>query len=316
MPTVSVITPVYNGEKYLDEAIQSVLNQTYKDWELLLIDDGSSDGSVNIAREYAQRYPTKISYLEQPGHMNRGQFSARILGAEHARANVIAMLDQDDVWDMAYLEEHLRIWNEVQPHNVFLSYGPSLYWFDDDPMGSKDFVQRIPSAEQGVYAPGVLLGSFLSSHYAYTPNPSSAFIRREVLCSVRKFEKLAKGSAFEDQYLWWYTAARWPVSVHNNVWVRYRQHSESAMVTLNSSAKQTCLAELRFLRAIRDDLKTVCPELSLLTDGRLGKYILDLSKRYDQEVLRERLPSGVYDKMNGLYCTTRATLKQLFKGSR
>jgi glycosyltransferase involved in cell wall biosynthesis len=144
MPRVSVITPVYNGEKYLDEAIQSVLSQTYEDWELLLIDDGSSDRSVTIAREYTIRHPNKIRYLEHPGHANRGQFSTRILGAEHARASVVAMLDQDDVWDRDYLVEHFRIWAKVQPHNVFLSYGPSLCWFHNDPTGSKDVVQKMP----------------------------------------------------------------------------------------------------------------------------------------------------------------------------
>jgi glycosyltransferase involved in cell wall biosynthesis len=312
MPRVSIITPVYNGERYLDEAIQSVLAQTYEDWELLLIDDGSADRSMGIAKGYAARYPGRVRCLEHPGRINRGQFATRIVGAASSRSGIVAMLDQDDVWDSNYLAEHLQIWDEVSDRNVFLSYGPSLYWFPDSSTGSTDFIQKMPLGGQQVYPPGELLETFLFTNYANTPCPSCTFVRQEVFGALTKFESLAKGSPFEDQYLWWYAAARWPVAVHSNVWVRYRQHGESAIVKLNRSRKQACLAELRFLRTIKDDLTTVHPDHPLLRDKRLAIKIRGLRTDYARHILRERLPSCLYDRIRILYRATSATLKPLF----
>src|SRR5205809_3316024 len=76
-PLVSGTIIFLNAERFIDEAIQSVLAQTYENWELLLVDDGSTDGSTAIARSYAERYPAKIRYLEHPGHKNHGMSASR-----------------------------------------------------------------------------------------------------------------------------------------------------------------------------------------------------------------------------------------------
>src|SRR5258707_1101776 len=79
-PRVTVITIFLDAERYLDEAIMSVLRQDLPDWELLLVDDGSSDRSTTIALDYTQRFPDKIIYLEHEGHANRGMSASRNLG--------------------------------------------------------------------------------------------------------------------------------------------------------------------------------------------------------------------------------------------
>jgi glycosyltransferase involved in cell wall biosynthesis len=253
-PRVSIIIPVFNGQNYLNQAVQSVLRQTYTDWELLLIDDGSTDESVPMAKRYAACHPEKIRCLEHPGHSNQGQLATRILGGQLARADVLALLDQDDIWDEYYLEKHLQLWDTVQSRQVCLSYGPGLYWFPDDRTGSRDFVQPMPPGAPKVYGPAELLESFFSSRYANTPCPSCTLLRRDVLSKVKHFEGLAKGSPCEDQYLWWYLAARWPVSVHCNIWTRYRRHNDSAYFQGTATAQQTGQAELKFLKAIQNDL--------------------------------------------------------------
>src|SRR5256885_6022630 len=97
-PLVSAITIFYNGKTFIAEAIESVVAQTYPSWELLLVDDGSTDGASEIARDYAARHPERIRYLEHDGHRNRGMSASRNLGLQHSRGALVAFLDSDDVW--------------------------------------------------------------------------------------------------------------------------------------------------------------------------------------------------------------------------
>jgi glycosyltransferase involved in cell wall biosynthesis len=304
-PQVSIIIPIYNGHKYLNETIQSVFNQTFKDWELLLIDDGSVDNSIQIAKRYAASYSDKVRYFEHPGHINRGQFASRIFGAKHARANTIALLDQDDFWEINYLEEHLKIWEKYQSKNIALSYGPSLYWYFDNPTHTKDYVQQVPSKEKSIYEPGELLGSFLATHYANTPCPTASLIRRDIFEQVVRFENSAKGSSCEDLYLWWYIGAHFPIAVHSNVWVRYRQHNESALAQGHKSAKKALKTELNFLKEIREYLLTAVPTHPLLVDGTLDNYTNILQKEYTKARLQEYIPASLYNSGLELYRLTR-----------
>ncbi|MDA2909713.1 glycosyltransferase family 2 protein [Nitrospiraceae bacterium AH_259_D15_M11_P09] len=90
-PQVSVVIPVYNGERYLAEAIQSVVGQTYRDFELIVVDDGSTDGSALVARSFGDA----VRYYYQK---NGGLSKARNAGIALARATYIAFLDHDDLW--------------------------------------------------------------------------------------------------------------------------------------------------------------------------------------------------------------------------
>src|SRR5262245_53982480 len=89
-PLVTAITIFLNEERFFEEAIQSVFNQTYDRWELLLVDDGSTDGSTQIARRCAERFPDKVRLLEHPRHENRGMSASRNLGLEYARGEFVA----------------------------------------------------------------------------------------------------------------------------------------------------------------------------------------------------------------------------------
>ena len=77
---ISVIIIFLNAERFIEEAIESVFDQNYGDWELLLVDDGSSDASSAIARRYTEQHPEKVYYFEHAGHENRGMSASRNLG--------------------------------------------------------------------------------------------------------------------------------------------------------------------------------------------------------------------------------------------
>jgi glycosyltransferase involved in cell wall biosynthesis len=99
-PLVSVVIPVFNGERYLRDAVQSVLDQRYAPLEIIIVDDGSTDGTATVA----QSLPEAVSYLHQT---NQGPAAARNRGIEQARGGLIAFADADDLWPPAKLELQL-----------------------------------------------------------------------------------------------------------------------------------------------------------------------------------------------------------------
>src|SRR3954471_6257858 len=105
MPLVSVIMPAFNAEAYIGRAVASVLRQTCADLELLIVDDGSSDGTVAAARAFADRDP-RVRVLQQP---NAGPGPARNTGFRAAEGRLFAFLDSDDEWDAELLAEHVAI---------------------------------------------------------------------------------------------------------------------------------------------------------------------------------------------------------------
>lgn len=108
-PKVSVIMPVYNRERYLSQAIESVLNQTYQDFELIVVDDGSTDRSPEIIRKYAERDKrVRCAFHEK----NRGVSAARNTALDMAKGEWIAVIDSDDAWHPERLEKLLRIAEE------------------------------------------------------------------------------------------------------------------------------------------------------------------------------------------------------------
>jgi glycosyltransferase involved in cell wall biosynthesis len=115
---VSIITPVYNGEKYIVETIESVLNQTYTNWEMLITDDGSTDRSAEIIREY-QKKDNRILFFQQK---NAGSAAARNNGIRHARGQYIALLDADDIWEVNFLKRQTDFLKEKNAILVYSSY--------------------------------------------------------------------------------------------------------------------------------------------------------------------------------------------------
>lgn len=97
-PIVTVIIPVYNAARHLQETVESVLAQSYADYELLVIDDGSSDNSLKILNDFAVKHPERIHVFRHPGGANKGVSATRNLGLSHALGKYTAFLDSDDVW--------------------------------------------------------------------------------------------------------------------------------------------------------------------------------------------------------------------------
>ncbi|HYM24697.1 MAG TPA: glycosyltransferase family A protein, partial [Vicinamibacterales bacterium] len=105
MPDVSVVMPAFNAEGYLVTAVESVLRQTFRDLELVIVDDGSVDGTVALAKRFAER-DARVRVLEQP---NAGPGPARNTAFRAAAGRFFAFLDSDDEWDATFLAENLAV---------------------------------------------------------------------------------------------------------------------------------------------------------------------------------------------------------------
>lgn len=118
---VSIIVPVYNVERFILETVESVVNQTYPYWELLLVEDGSSDGTAAAIEEYVgQRNEERIRLIRQPSNM--GAARARNRGLQEARGRYIAYLDADDLWMPRKLELQLAFMESRQAAFAFTGY--------------------------------------------------------------------------------------------------------------------------------------------------------------------------------------------------
>ncbi len=115
---VSIITPCYNGAKYMRQTVDSVLAQTYENWEMIIIDDGSKDDSAAIAQEYAEK-DDRIHLIRQE---NAGSAAARNNGIRFAQGQYIALLDADDLWEPEFLSEQIAFMKEKNAVCVYCSY--------------------------------------------------------------------------------------------------------------------------------------------------------------------------------------------------
>ena len=110
---------MFNSEAFVSETIKSIINQTYSNWELLLIDDGSSDKTIHIANEFISKYPN-IKLIKNP--TNQGAAVSRNMGIEAAKGDFIAFLDADDLWKPKKLEKQLAFMNAENCEVCFSSY--------------------------------------------------------------------------------------------------------------------------------------------------------------------------------------------------
>jgi SAM-dependent methyltransferase len=223
-PLVSVITIFFEEERFLAEAVESVLAQTYERWELLLCDDGSSDGSSEVARRYAREHPDRIRYLEHAGHANRGMSATRNLGLADAEGEMVAFLDGDDVWVPEKLERQVDI---LRSHpRAAAVYGRLHVWHgwtrrEEDL--ARDYVQPLGGPPETLVEPPDLLVRFVEND---VHTPSGLLFRRQVLDEIGGYEEKFRGM-HEDGVVLAKICLRWPVYASGEVWYKYRQHDAS-----------------------------------------------------------------------------------------
>jgi len=237
MPTISVVVPAYNGERTILETIKSIQQQTFSDFELIVINDGSTDRTLE-----------PLATVEDPrlkvfSYENGGLPVARNRGIARAMGEFITFIDADDLWTPDKLELQLAA---LQQHpEAGVAYSWTLVM---DEKGEGFYPGKSVSFEGNVY-PQLLLSNFIASG-------SNVMLRREAIASVGEFDPTLRSC--EDWDYWLRVAARWSFVVVPKHQILYRQSSgamsskvevmEKNLLIVHERAFQAAPPELQFLK--------------------------------------------------------------------
>jgi glycosyltransferase involved in cell wall biosynthesis len=265
MTLISVIIPVYNAELTIKETIESVLNQTFQDFEIIVIDDGSQDRTLEtIAKIASQLQQPKIQIFSYP---NAGVSESRNRGLAKASGEFIAFLDHDDLWTPDKLESQL---NALKNHpEAVLAYS----WTDHcDELGQVTVLGR------HITKPGYIYENLLVDNFLDTA--SNPLIRKLALDEVRGFDSTINSSGEWD--LWLRLAAKYPFMGIPKTQVFHRL-SKGAMSANIVSHKQECLEVIE--RAFNQAPSSL-QHLKSLSLANIHKYLL--CKSLEGEPSREK----------------------------
>jgi glycosyltransferase involved in cell wall biosynthesis len=236
---ISVVIPLYNGRDYIQEALDSVLAQTMPPDEIIVVDDGSTDGSLDIVQRVAQSHPLKVRTKE-----NGGQSSARNSGIAYAHGDLIALLDQDDVWYPHHLATLVEPFTEPRPLEIGWTYSNLDRINRDGSMLIRSFLTSMPAAH-----PKRSMVQCLERDMFVLP--SASVISRKAFNAVGGFDESLSGYEDDDLFLRIFQAG------YDNVFVdaplsKWRIYPTSTSYSPRMAASRMTFAR-KLLRHFPDD---------------------------------------------------------------
>jgi glycosyltransferase involved in cell wall biosynthesis len=291
MPLISVIIPVYNGEKTIQETIESVLNQTFTDFELIVINDGSQDATLEIVERIQEPRLKAFSYA------NAGQATSRNRGVSHACGEYISFIDADDLWTPDKLEAQLRALQDNSQAAVAYSWTKCI-----DELGNFSRRGSHISVSGDVYAKLLLID--------FIENGSNPLIRAQAIAEVGGFDESMTPS--EDRDLWLRLAARYHFVAVPSPQVLYRQSP-------NSASANILRMEAASLRVIEQAFSQAPEFLQYLKQSSLANIYKGLTfKALEEPLERQRGLTAARLLWNSIkndpaLLRSRVILKVLFK---
>ncbi len=267
-PLISVIMPVYNGERFLEEAIRSILSQTYDNYELILANDGSTDGSTAIIQSLLQSVPPdRIRVLDMP---HQGLAETMNWAIRESRGKYIARMDQDDISLPKRLECQVRFL-ESHPDHVMCGSWAEVF----TPSGKSWIVHRECNNE--------ILQALLFAHCCFAP---CVMIRREMFIEKGTWYRQEWWPA-DDYDLYIRMAEQGKVANIGKVLLRYRKHTDQVSSQINYRPLIDLLRKRQLLKLLPASTEQLCLHLSILY-GRFkacrhyvdcaGKWLVMLSE--------------------------------------
>jgi len=242
MPEVSVIIPAYNSSRYIAEALDSVFEQTFKDFEVIVVDDGSTDDT----RRIIENYPHQIKYFYQE---NGGPAKARNLGIRKSEGKYIAFLDADDLWLASKLEKQVAEF-EKNPELGMVITENCLF---DDAGVYRDVVGKSNYLMHGDLVTNIFLKSGV-----VTP---TVMVRRDVFGEIGLFEETLRIG--EDDNMWIRIAFHYPVGFVDEPLAKIRDHQMRTMrVNQNYAVYTRASVEMllnKYDRRLGDKIRKLVP---------------------------------------------------------
>lgn len=167
MPKVSVIVPFYNVEKYIEKCLDSLVNQTLEEIEIILVNDGSQDNSEEKAKEFEKRYPNKIKYYKKA---NGGLGDARNFGIKYATGEYIAFLDSDDFVELTMYEE---MYKKAKQENADMV--ECDFWWEYPNKKKEDIGNTYSNQKEMLYKSRVVAWNKLIKREIYEKYPEARF---------------------------------------------------------------------------------------------------------------------------------------------
>ena len=228
MTKVGIIIPAYNAAKYLPKAIESVIGQTFTDWQILLVNDGSTDNTREVVAPYQVQLGPKLRYIEQ---MNRGLPAARNAAIRESESELLALLDADDIWLPCRLAESVKILDERPKAGI--AYGLVTH-IDSEDHPTTTFQGNKSHAEGRI-------ASQIYMRKVELPCPTVTF-RRSCIEEARGFDETMR--ATEDRDLWLRIAVHHEVAFIPKVVALYRVSAQS----MSADPERMLDAQLQFIR--------------------------------------------------------------------
>ncbi|HLH07363.1 MAG TPA: glycosyltransferase [Terriglobales bacterium] len=258
MTLISVIIPCYNSERFVKRAIDSVLAQTFKDYEIVVVDDGSTDSTA----EKVKKYGSLVRYLHQE---NRGLPAARNSGIKIAQGKYIALLDDDDWWVPEKLEKQLKIL-ATSPRAAMVYCDATVVYESGDP--EESFLAQF---RYGTKLPRGRVRSQLIEHNFILP--STVLIVRDCLDKVGGFDESFR--AVEDLDFWLRLASNWEIEVVPEPLIFRREGSHN----MTANAERISTYALRALEKANSTLALDRSEKKLL-NHKSAQYRWNLGYGY------------------------------------
>lgn len=292
MPKISIIVPVYKVEKYIGRCIESVQNQSFDDWELLLVDDCGNDNSMDVVKRYASK-DIRIKYIESDH--NEGPMAARDKGCRNATGDYIMFLDGDDTIPENALQV---LYKKIASTQVDCVKGNIL-------IESKDGSEKLFHKNELPYGPKVegVLKALLEGKIAH--NITGCLFRRELL--LNKNIQIVRGMRnSEDAYLFYQLVRmmRNGMAVISNVVYYYFVNEESSThVTISDEAIKKMLVMQKYKVSLSNDY----PQLEKIISHAVVRQIVFMSLRYG----RKKINLFVHDYEMDEYISFGHILKYL-----
>ena len=287
MPKISIIIPIYDKKRYINKCLDSILEQTYKEFEVILIDDGSTDGSAEICDDYKEKDKRiKVIHIE-----NAGVSNARNIGLDFAKGEYVQFVDSDDYLDVSMLEELVKITEKYNPSIIISGISKVNH--------NEVLIKEILPKLNGIKNKSEMLQNFAQEQFetGIYGCISNKLIKRDIIEKINlRFNTKIKLAEDFDFYLALYNEV-FSIYFCDKSYYFYLQNAENSSINIYKNND--------YMVQIKIALKE---KYLLISNGSLNEN----NKKYVERVISNFVICYVYENFNWYFSENRNILKKLY----